>query len=525
MASRAVVFAALSLLMVGAGTAAAGTPALVVEAASGKVLVAERATDPWFPASITKLMTVYVALDQVRQGKTSMGTLLTLSPEAAAEPPSKMGFKPGAQLTLENALKIIMVKSANDISAMIGENLGGSIDGFASMMNDTSRRLGMRDSRWVNPHGLPDERQQTTARDMAILARALISEFPEHHDLFHIGALKLGRKIMRNHNGMLGRYPGADGMKTGFICMGGFNIVASATQNGRRLIAVVMGYPTASSRDLRAANLFDQGFSSLGWGAQTVDQLPPSAAMSAPNIRSFVCGPNKRLPQEDDEPALVALRDGSGASENPISALFAPTAFATASAGAAPALGTRTTLGPRVAFEPIPIWLGASPNTAQEAAIATKPVRTKLVGRAGRDQGGSTAASLSPTVPPSAANEGERVSTLKTRAKPSPARGNAVAGALEPKPAAETKPKLGAVGPGVKPVRAKLGAITLKPTAPIAALEPAVAPRRAAVPKPAIVVQAAKPANIKVSAKPMPKVKPKPVAEKSASAAKKRTAE
>jgi D-alanyl-D-alanine carboxypeptidase len=321
---------------------------------------------------------------------------------------------------------------------------------------------------------------------MAILARALISEFPEHEDLFRIGALKLGRKIIRNHNGMLGRYPGADGMKTGFICAGGFNIVASSTQNGRRLIAVVMGYPTARQRDLRAANLFDQGFASLGWGAQSVEQLPPSAVMSPPNMRPYVCGPNKRLPQEDDETAVIASAS-SGNSDNPIASLFTPATLASSSIVGARILGTRTSLGPRVAFEPVPIWLGASPGAtpddgdkvkAKDVRIAAKPVRTNLVAGSGKPAGAGTAsASLSATVPAPVEGEGEKVETLK--AKPRPGGRAALSANLEPKPAANTKPKLGALG-GAGKARAKFGAIELKPTVPIAALTSVALPERQA---------------------------------------------
>src|SRR3954470_5160013 len=176
LARRAVRFAAFALSALWAGAVSAAAPALVVDVDSGKVLYAERATDPWFPASITKLMTTYVALDMVRQGRASMDQLLSVTEDAAALPPSKMAFKPGTQVRLDNALRIIMVKSANDIAATIADNLGGSIDGFAAIMNDTARRLGMRESHFVNPHGLPDDRQQTSARDMAILARALLRE-------------------------------------------------------------------------------------------------------------------------------------------------------------------------------------------------------------------------------------------------------------------------------------------------------------------------------------------------------------
>src|SRR3954470_10880716 len=335
LARRAVRFAAFALSALWAGAVSAAAPALVVDVDSGKVLYAERATDPWFPASITKLMTTYVALDMVRAGRASMDQLLTISPEAASQPPSKMGFKPGTQLTLDNALKIIMVKSANDIAATIAENLGGSVEGFAAMMNEAATRLGMRESRWVNPHGLPDDRQQTSARDMALLGRALLRDFPEHADLFRIGALRFGRSIMRNHNGLLGRYEGVDGMKTGFICAGGFNVVASATQNGRRLITVVLGASRANERNLRAADLFDRGFtmSSL-WASQTLDALPASQLTSPPNMRPYVCDRRGPVPSEDDT-TVTAGDTGS--------------AVLAAVGAAAPA--RRTVLGPRAYFE------------------------------------------------------------------------------------------------------------------------------------------------------------------------------
>ncbi len=487
MARRATFLVAAALALVGVGAAEAGNPALVVDAASGKVLFSDRATEPWYPASITKLMTTYVALDLVRQGKFSMNSLLTMSVDATAEPPSKMGFKPGTQITLENALRIIMVKSANDVSMMIGENLGGSVENYSALMNEASRRLGMRESRWFNQNGLPDERQWTSARDMAILARALIHEFPEQEDLFRIGALKLGRQIIRNHNGMLGRYPGADGMKTGFICMGGFNIVASATQNGRRLIAVVMGYPSAKDRDLRAADLFDQGFSSGGWAMQTAEQLPPSGVMSPPNMRSFVCGPNKRLPQEDDETSVVSAAP-SGNSDNPIASLFSPSSFAVASAGAARSFSGRTTLGPRVNFEPIPIWLGPSPGSVAEdgttpkakaVAIAVKPVPTQRV--RGRNAAPvATAASLSAPVAGTNPEEGARVTTLRTNV--APASRPALSSNLQGKPAAEAKPKLGALGSGGR-AGPGLGTIKMKPTLPVAALDDAKPDMAAAKPK------------------------------------------
>ncbi|MFD1302465.1 D-alanyl-D-alanine carboxypeptidase family protein [Methylobacterium marchantiae] len=352
--------------LLGAGAAGAVTsPILVVEVDSGKVVYSQGATDPWFPASITKLMTTYVALDLVRQGKVSLDSLITISPAAAAEPPSKMGFRPGTQLTLDNALKIIMVKSANDVAWAIGENLGGSVEGFAALMNETAARIGMRESRWTNPNGLPDARQWTSARDMAVLGRALIRDFPDNRALFSISAIQFGKSIMANHNGLLGRYAGADGMKTGFICSGGFNVVASATRNGRRLITVIMGQPSARERDLKASDLFDYGFAqSAGWTAPTLDSLPASSIAEPPDLRPYICDKRKPLPI-DEGPGPIASQAGS---ENAsILAAAAPVgsalAFATLNNGS---LKGRA-LPPRAPLQPILVWIGRDPA---EGAIA-----------------------------------------------------------------------------------------------------------------------------------------------------------
>jgi D-alanyl-D-alanine carboxypeptidase len=362
-ASRALRSVAFLLAALAAGGAAAATPALVVEADSGKVLYAERATDPWFPASITKLMTVYVALGAVREGKLSMDTLLTVSENAAAQPPSKMGFRPGTEITLDNALKIIMVKSANDVSTTIAEGIGGTVEGFAAMMNATARRLGMHESNWTNPHGLPDPAQYTTARDMAILGRALIRDFPQHQGLFQLSAIKLGRRVMANHNGLIGRYPGADGMKTGFICSSGFNVVASATRDGRRLITVVMGSRSAAERTIKAADLFDRGFATassfFSFGGRTVEDLPRSFASAAPDMRPYICGGRGPMPSEEDSAAVQA---NAANAENPIS--FAAPGFssALAFAGGSVAAGPRK-LGPRAPLQPVLVWTGRAPNT------------------------------------------------------------------------------------------------------------------------------------------------------------------
>ncbi len=273
-------------LALGAASAQA-TPYLVVDADSDQVLMENEATAPWYPASLTKLMTVYVALDAVRSGKLTLDTPLVMSARAARMPPSKMGFRPGTQVTLDNALKMLMVKSPNDIAVMVAEGVSGSIEAFADEMNADAQRLGLHELHFVNPNGLHNPDHVSSARDMALIARALLREFPDHADLFSIGAIQLGRQYIPNHNGLLGRYPGADGMKTGFTCPAGFNVVASANHNGRRLIVVVLGAPSARSRNQEAADLFDRGFAS-GGNNGSLESLPPGSG-GPPNMRADVC--------------------------------------------------------------------------------------------------------------------------------------------------------------------------------------------------------------------------------------------
>src|SRR5580693_7037130 len=262
---RLALFGFAAALALGASSVQA-TPYLVVDVDSDQVLMENEATAQWYPASLTKLMTVYVALDAVRGGKLTLDTPLVMSPHAARMPPSKMGFRHGTEVTLDNALKMLMVKSPNDVAVMVAEGVSGSVEAFADDMNAAGQHLGLKESHFVNPNGLHDPNHYSSARDMATIGRALFKEFPEHADLFDIGAIQLGNQIIPNHNGLLGRYPGADGMKTGFTCPAGFNVVASATRNGRRLIVVVMGAPSARDRNLEASQLFDRGFSQSDGG-------------------------------------------------------------------------------------------------------------------------------------------------------------------------------------------------------------------------------------------------------------------
>ena len=266
-----------AVLALGAGSARA-TPYLVVDADSDQVLMQNEATAPWYPASLTKLMTVYVALDAVRDGKLTLDTPLIMSPRAARMPPSKMGFRPGTEVTLDNALKMLMVKSPNDVAVMVAEGVSGSVEAFADEMNAAAQRLGLHELHFVNPNGLHNPDHVSSARDMAIIARALLREFSEPcRSLRHRRAPARQSDTFPITTGCWAAIRGADGMKTGFTCPAGFNVVASANHDGRRLIVVVLGAPTARSRNQEAADLFDRGFAMSG-GARRWNRCRPARA-------------------------------------------------------------------------------------------------------------------------------------------------------------------------------------------------------------------------------------------------------
>jgi D-alanyl-D-alanine carboxypeptidase len=355
--SSCLALALAPLLFAGAAVA---EPYLLADADTGDVLLQSDATEPWFPASTTKLMTTYVALSAVRDGRLTMDTPLTMSSRASNAPPSKMGFRPGTLVTLDNALKMLMVKSPNDVAVMVGESLSGSVEGFAAEMNAAAAKLGMHESHFVNPNGLHDPDHYSSPRDMAILARALIKEFPDHSDLFSIGELQLGDKIIRNHNGMLGHYPGADGMKTGFTCPAGWNIVATAQRNGRKLIAVVFGAPSPRIRNDEAALLFDRGFD-LATTGQKLDALPASAITSPPNMRDAICRGHGKARMFEMQEDFVSAMPG------------ATTSFAVGRGGApGPLLNMAMEAPPHAAglsdegvtFAPVPVFVGPKPGWA-----------------------------------------------------------------------------------------------------------------------------------------------------------------
>jgi D-alanyl-D-alanine carboxypeptidase len=282
----------------------------------------------------------------------------------------------GSELTLENALKMLMVKSANDVAVVIAEGLGGSVDGFATLMNAEARRLGMRESRFYNPHGLHHPSASTSARDMAILARAVLRDYPNNRDWWGIGAIQLGGRIFRNTNGLIGRYSGADGMKTGFICASGFNVVATASRYGKTLIAVVLGAPSASERTAIATGLFDKGFAAGGWGgggSGNVANLPVSAYSGPRDMRYHICGAGRKTRGplfDEDEFAVPNAHMAMGDNHNPALDMLR------GSGGMSMASRRVIARGARAEFVPIQVFVGRSPGSdtaPRPTQFAAKP--------------------------------------------------------------------------------------------------------------------------------------------------------
>ncbi|WP_436014459.1 D-alanyl-D-alanine carboxypeptidase family protein [Rhizobium sp. LjRoot254] len=266
-------------LAIGMTAPAYAGPHMLVDIRSGKVIEHEDAFQKWYPASLTKLMTAYVAFRQVKSGKWTMQTPIVMTKRAAAEPPSKLGLKPGQALTLDDALKVLLVKSANDVAYAIAENLGGTMPNYVAMMNAEARRLGMNSTNFINPHGLPGGGQYTTARDLAVLVLAIKREFPQYSGYFSLEGVQVGKRKFGNYNKLIARFDGADGMKTGYICASGYNQVSTATRNGKAVISVVLGSDSLAGRTVLSADLLQKGLTEgTGFGDPTVYKLKPYGA-------------------------------------------------------------------------------------------------------------------------------------------------------------------------------------------------------------------------------------------------------
>ena len=330
----------------------------------------------------------------------------------------------------------MLVKSANDMAVVLAEGVGGSIDGFSAQMNQAAQRLGMTQTSYVNPNGLPADGQITSARDLAILARAIIRDLPEYEYFVHIPSIRFGRKVTQNFNKLIGRYPGADGFKTGFICASGYNLVASATRNGKRLIAVVLGASSGHTRAVRAAQLLERGFATntLSWlrpSLGSVDNLVPIDA-SPPNLRDEMCGGKRKRPASDEDEDTVA-----GNTSGPTSGETAITFF---TAGLQPPMAKPSEL------------LAAAPASSEPIAVYTGPTRT----------GSALIAAV-------AADSEKQASRHRGKKAQAAAKKPAAVAAAEPKKDAKPEPKSAA---------AKPAAVRRANAAPKAAEKPAAKPAK-----------------------------------------------
>ena len=246
-----------------AETAHARYASIVVDAETGEVLRSRNADIRRYPASLTKMMTLYMLFEAIDEGRLSLTSKFKVSKRAAGQPPSKLGLRAGSTIRVEDAIKALVVKSANDIAVVVAEALGGTEVEFARMMTRKAKALGMSRTAFRNASGLPNRKQRSTARDMSYLARALMRDFPHRYHYFDDQRFRYSGRSHRSPNRLLGSYRGMDGIKTGYIRASGFNLVASAERDGRRVIAVVFGGKTARSRNKHMANLLDLGFTRI----------------------------------------------------------------------------------------------------------------------------------------------------------------------------------------------------------------------------------------------------------------------
>jgi len=265
--------------------------AIVADARNGTVLMAASPDEQRYPASLTKMMTVYMAFDALRDGRIQLWTPIRVSADAASMPPSRLGLAAGMTLTVEEAVLALVTKSANDAAAALGEHLGGGSEyRFAQMMTMKARALGMSRTAFRNASGLPDLDQVTTARDMALLGRRLMQDFPERYAYFSTPHFVFRGRTHWNHNRLLNEYEGADGIKTGYVNDSGFNLVASAQRGGVRLVAAVFGGRTGRERDRHMMTILDRGFAAMGVAPRDNDDDGDDAPVMAARGRRAAPG-------------------------------------------------------------------------------------------------------------------------------------------------------------------------------------------------------------------------------------------
>ncbi len=265
----------LACLLTHSLTASARYAAIVIDADSGRVIHEVEAAHRWYPASLTKVMTIYMTFQAIEAGRLSLNDMLTVSSHAARQPSSRLGLRTGQSISVQNAIMAVTTRSANDAAVLLAERLGGSESNFAAMMTQQAHTLGMHSSSFQNASGLPNEGQISSARDLALLSAALIRDYPQYYRFFSATEFAYKGRVLPNTNKILKTYPDADGLKTGFTCGSGYNLIASAKRNGRRLIGVLLGAHSSAERFHQMGNLLDLGFEKANTGLtdMTVQQL------------------------------------------------------------------------------------------------------------------------------------------------------------------------------------------------------------------------------------------------------------
>jgi len=281
--------------------------AIVVDAATGEVLYAKRADAQRFPASITKIMTLYLAFEAMATGRLSASDTVVMSPHAASQAPSKLGLRPGEGVTLDMALQAVAVKSANDMAVAVAERIGGSEDRFAQLMTLRAQELGMTNTHFANASGLPNPRNISSARDIAILSRAVMRDYPQYYGYFGERAFSFRGRTEQNHNHLLQKMAGVDGLKTGYIGASGFNLAASGVRDGHRLIAVVLGGSSTASRDENVETLLNAGFEVMH--RRALGQRITLASIAEPEDNGPIQRPSSEEGDGDQEGVQVELAD------------------------------------------------------------------------------------------------------------------------------------------------------------------------------------------------------------------------
>ncbi len=296
----ATVLAVAFTMLFAASDVQARYASIVIDFETGKVIEQTNADTRNYPASLVKMMTLYMAFEALQEGNLTLDQELPVSRRATGMPPSKLGLKRGETIAVREVILALVTKSANDAAVVMAEALGTKESRFAQMMTKKARKLGMKRTSFRNASGLPNRRQLSTARDMAILARALIRDFPQYYEYFATSEFTYNGRKHRNHNGLLRKYEGTDGLKTGYIRASGFNLAASAMRNGRRIIAVVFGGRSPKSRDRQVARLLDKGF----LAAASLPLVAKAGPANKPRAKTAAAAPTDAA---HPAPALAAV--------------------------------------------------------------------------------------------------------------------------------------------------------------------------------------------------------------------------